>query len=74
MFEKLLRKFGYIKLPTYEETLEAYRKVHKERYFFIHPSTNLPMGIGITPGEFFGFRLAYEVFTKRKCPDYKSIG
>ena len=27
-----------------------------------------------TPGEFFGFRTAYEAITGNKCPAYKEIG
>lgn len=74
MFEKLLRKLGYMKIPEYDEALTIFRKAHREKKFFIHPSTNLPMGLGITPGEFFGFRFAYTALTKKECPNYKSIG
>lgn len=68
MLEKILRKFGYIKILSFDEALNLYKKEHFERYNFIHPITNKKIGKGITPGDFTGFRLTYEIFTKNKCP------
>lgn len=63
MIEKILRRFGYIKMPEYYDIL------HK-----LVEHNRTPYGASITPGEFFGFRRTFQFITGTKCPPYTKIG
>jgi hypothetical protein len=63
LIKKILQKYGYMPIITYDEAIKKTRKLHQAK--FGYP--------GFTAGEFFGFRRTYEAITGLQCPDYDRV-